>query len=103
MVDNVWGNVYVKPLPDGDILFLFGSCKPKFLAQLYRKRWSIERGRPCGVFLNIKVRGFNLEDTYLQELPRIQKLIAMVSIAYAFCVSLGIYVNKKVKKNKSKY
>ena len=37
---------------------------------------------------------------FRSELPRIQKLIAMVSIAYAFCVSLGIYVNKKVKKIK---
>jgi Transposase DDE domain len=95
MVDNVWGNVYVKPLPDGDILFLFGNCEAKFLAQLYRKRWSIEV-----FFQNIKTRGFNLEDTHLQNLYRIRKLIAMVSIAYAFCVSLGIYINQKVKKIK---
>ena len=95
MVDNVWGNVYIKPLPDGDILFLFGNCNPKFIAQLYRKRWVIE---VC--FQNLKTRGFNLEDTHLQDLKRIQKLIAMVSIAYAFCVSLGIYVNRKVKKIK---
>ena len=95
MVDNVWGNVFINPLPDGDILFLFGNCQPKFLSQLYRKRWSIEV-----FFQNIKTRGFNLEDTHLQELPRIRKLIAMVSIAYAFCVSLGIYMNRKVKKIK---
>ena len=100
MVDNVWGNVYIKALPDGDILFLFGNCEPKFLAQLYRKRcrngyWMIEV-----FFQNIKTRGFNLEDTHLQELTRIRKLIAMVSIAYAFCVSLGIYINRKIKKIK---
>ena len=87
--------MYVKPLPDGDILFLFGNCEPKFLAQLYKKRWGIE---VC--FQNLKTRGFNLEETHLQDLKRIQKLIAMVSIAYAFCVSLGIYVNRKVKKIK---
>jgi transposase len=95
MVDNVWGSVYIKPLPEGDILFLFGNCQPKFLAQLYRKRWSIEV-----FFQNIKTRGFNIEDTHLQELQRIRKLIAMVSIAYAFCVSLEIYVNRNVKKIK---
>ncbi len=94
-VDGVWGDVYVKPLPDGDILFLFGNCNPKFLAQLYEKRWVIE---VC--FQNIKTRGFNLEGTHLQDLKRIQKLMAMVSIAYAFCVSLGIYLNRKVKRIK---
>jgi hypothetical protein len=101
MVDNVVGNVYVKPLPDGDILYLFGNCTPKFLAQLYQKRWCIE---VC--FQNIKKRGFNLEDTHLQNIERIRKLIAMVSIAYAFCVCLGIYIDKKVKKikvNRSKF
>jgi Transposase DDE domain len=95
MVDNVWGNVYIKSLPDGDILFLFGNCQAKFLAQLYQKRWSIEV-----FFQNIKTRGFNLEDTHVRELQRIRKLIAMVSIAYAFCVSLGIYANRKIKKIK---
>jgi len=95
MIDSVYGNVYIKPLPDGDILFLFGNCNPKFIAQLYRKRWDIE---VC--FQNLKTRGFNLEETHLRDLKRIQKLIAMVSIAYAFCVTLGIYVNQKVKKIK---
>ncbi|MBB6005171.1 hypothetical protein [Arcicella rosea] len=52
MVDNIWGNVYIKQLPDGDILFLFGNCQPKFLAQLYQKRWGIE---VC--FQNLKTRG----------------------------------------------
>jgi len=93
MVDNVWGNVYIKPLPDGDILFLFGNCNAKFLAQLYRKRWSIEV-----FFQNIKTRGFNLEDTHIQDLQRTRKLIAMVSIAYAFCVSLGVYSHRKIKR-----
>ena len=55
MVDNVWGNVYIKPLPEGDILFLFGNYQPKFLAQLYPKRWSIE-----AFFQNIKTFGFNV-------------------------------------------
>lgn len=79
----------------GDILFLFGNCQPKFLAQLYQKRWGIE---VC--FQNLKTKGFNLEDLHLQELSRIRKLIAIVSIANAFCVSLGIYMNQKFNKIK---
>lgn len=92
MVYNVWGNVYIKPLSDGDILFLFGNCNPKFLAQLYRKRWSIQV-----FFQNIKTRGFNLEDTHIQDLQRIRKLIVMISIA--FCVSLGVHSHRKNLKN----
>jgi sorbitol-specific phosphotransferase system component IIBC len=44
----------------------------------------------------------NLEDTNLQDLQRIRKLIAMVSISCAFCVSLGIYSHRKIKKIKIK-
>ena len=53
-----------------------------------------------GEILKAEDRGFNLEETHLQDLKRIRELIAMVSIAYAFCVSLGIYINRKIKKIK---
>lgn len=97
MVDGVWGNVYIKPLEDGDILFVFGTCQAKYLGKLYKNRWVIE---VC--FQNLKTRGFNLEDTHMNILERISKLIAMVSIAYAFCVSLGIYKDRKIQKIKIK-
>ena len=60
MVDGVWGSVYAKQLTDGDSLFLFGTAKAGYLAQLYRKRWRIE----C-FFQNIKKQGFDLEATHL--------------------------------------
>lgn len=58
----------------------------KFMGQLYRKRWSIE---VC--FQNMKRRGFDLEDTHLQDDEKLKKLVALASIAYAFSASLGIY------------
>lgn len=97
MVDGVWGNVYIKPLEDGDILFIFGTCQAKYLGKLYKNRWVIE-----ACFQNLKTRGFNLEHTHMKILERISKLIAMVSIAYAFCVSLGIYKDRKIQKIKIK-
>jgi IS4 transposase len=97
MVDGIWGNVYIKPLDNGDILFVFGNCQAKLLGQLYRKRWVIE-----ACFQNLKSRGFNLEDTHMKILDRLSKLIAMVSMAYAFCVSLGIYADRNIKKIKLK-
>ncbi len=97
MVDGVWGNVHIKPLEGGEILFIFGTCKAKYLGQLYKKRWVIE-----ACFQNLKSRGFNLEDTHLKIPARLSKLIAMLSISYAFCVSLGIYKNRKIQKIETK-
>ena len=93
LVDGVVGDVWVMLLGNGDYLFLFGTVKVKFMGQLYRKRWSIE-----ACFQNMKGRGFDLEDTHLQEDEKLSKLVALVSLAYAFCASLGIYYHQKVKK-----
>lgn len=92
MVDGVWGNVYGKRLPDGDILYLFGTAKVNFLTDFYKKRWRIE----C-FFQNIKKRGFDLEDTHLIDFEKLKKLMAMVSIAYAFAANMGLHHHLRVK------
>lgn len=92
LVDGVVGNVWVMLLADGDYLFLLGTVEAKFMGQLYGKRWCIE-----ACFQNMKGRGFDLEDTHLQDDDKLKKLVALVSIAYAFCASLGIYYHRKVK------
>ena len=92
MVDGVWGNVYAKRLPDGDILYLFGTAKLNYLPQLYRKRWRIE----C-FFQNIKKRGFDVESTHLKCLNKLKKLMALVSIAYAFATNMGLHQHQRVK------
>ena len=97
LVDGVVGHVWVMLLEDGDYLFLFGTVEARFIGQLYRKRWSIE---VC--FQNMKKRGFDLEDTHLQDNAKLKKLVALVSIAYAFCASLGIYYHRKIEKIKVK-
>ena len=91
MVDGGWGNVYIKPLEGQEILFIFGTCKAKYLGQLYKKRWVIET---C--FQNLKSKGFNLEHTNLKIPARLSEFIAMLSIDYAFCVSLGVYKNRPI-------
>ena len=45
----------------------------------------------------MKCRGFDLEATHLQGNDKLKKLIAMVSIAYSLCASLGIFYHQKVK------
>jgi hypothetical protein len=97
LVDGVWGQVWVKPLEKGDYLFLFGTVKVELMGQLYRKRWTIE-----ACFQAFKARGFDLEKTHLKDFTKLKKLVAMVSLAYSVCMSMGIYVHRKVQKINTK-
>jgi len=83
-VDGVWGQALVKALEGGQFLFLFGSGDLPDLRALYARRWSIEQ---C--FQNLKGRGFDLENTHLRCRLKLRKLVALVSLAYAFCLSVG--------------
>ncbi|GAA3999137.1 IS4-like element ISLpn9 family transposase [Hymenobacter fastidiosus] len=83
-VDGVWGQVWVKALAEGEFLFLFGTAGLTSLGQFYAKRWTIEQ---C--FQNLKGRGFNLENSHLRSHDKLRKLVALVSLAYAFCLSVG--------------
>ena len=89
-VAGVWGMVWVKALADGDFLFLFGNVGLAYMDQLYARRWTIEQ---C--FQNLKGRGFNLENTGLRCLDKLRKLVALVSLAYAFCLSVGQRANRR--------
>ena len=97
IVDGQWVNVSMKSLPKGDILFLIGSVAAKELGPIYRKRWSIEV-----LFQSMKKRGFDLESTHLRCLHKLKKLIALVAIAFAFCLLAGRHYHQKVKKIKTK-
>jgi hypothetical protein len=83
-VDGVWGQALVKALDGGQFLFLFGSGSLPDLGPLYAQRWSIEQ---C--FQNLKGRGFDLENTRVRCHLKLRKLVALVSLAYAFCLSVG--------------
>jgi predicted amino acid-binding ACT domain protein len=96
LIDGVVGHVWVKTLPDGDYLFLFGTAKVEYFGGFYPKRWTIE----C-VFQAFKKRGFNLENTHLKVMAKLKKLVALVAIAYSICVSMGIYQHQKVQKIKN--
>ena len=60
--------------------------------QTYAKRWSIE----C-FFKAIKTAGFNIEDTHLTDQKRLEKLFAIVCIAFVWVYLVGDYQNQ-VKK-----
>ena len=96
-VDGVWGGAQVTALAGGGYLFLFGTANVAFLGQFYRKRWTIE-----ACFQNLKGRGFALRGTHLQGRGKLKKLVGLVSLAYALCVSVGHRLHKKVQPIKTK-
>ncbi|RZK37293.1 MAG: IS4 family transposase [Hymenobacter sp.] len=91
-VDGVWGQAHVKSLVNNDFLFLFAAAGLGWLDQLYAKRWTIEQ---C--FQNLKGRGFHLEATHLRCRHKLRKLVALVSLAYACCLSVGTLAEQKIK------
>lgn len=59
----------------------------------YKNRWQIET-----MFKAMKTSGFNMEKTHLQETDRMEKLFALVMLAYTWAYKMGIYLHEKVKK-----
>lgn len=58
----------------------------------YQMRWTIEN-----MFGSFKTRGFNFEQTHMKDPEKIKKLIALVSIAYVWCVMVGLWINESIK------
>lgn len=58
----------------------------------YKERWQIET---C--FRAMKSSGFDIENTHLQDLERIEKLLCLVMIAFVWCYKVGDYLDRYVK------
>ena len=58
----------------------------------YKLRWQIETLNRC-----LKTAGFNLEDTHLTHLERIERLLAVVCIAVVWANLVGDHRNQHVK------
>ena len=93
LVDGQWVSVYLKALNEQEILYLAGTFPPRELGMLYRRRWSIE-----ALFQCLKERGFDLEATHIQSLEKLKKLLALVSMAFGFCLVAGHHYHQKVAK-----
>lgn len=91
-----WLSVGIKKLPGGkaedEYLIVLTNTFASRAIKAYKKRWSIEV-----FFQSIKERGFRLENTHLRDENRLRKLFALVSIAFAICLKLGIYAHRHIK------
>ena len=62
--------------------------KPQDAQELYKERWQIETA-----FKALKTSGFNIEDTHLTDVDRIEKLFALLLIAFFWVYKAGIYLD----------
>jgi Transposase DDE domain len=70
---------------DGDLVIIMSNQdQGAKILKTYRKRWTIEL-----MFKHCKNNGFNLEDTHLRHLDRIEKLLAVVVSALLLCFKAG--------------
>ena len=72
----------------GDLVIICTNDNNKREAAIlavYLKRWSIETA-----FRNLKTQGFNLENTHMTDLSRLELLMAVVAVALALCVKEGL-------------
>jgi hypothetical protein len=79
-----------KGAPELQIIIAFN--KPENAQQVYRDRWQIETA-----FRALKSSGFNIEDTHLTELNRIEKLFSIVMVAFAWAYVVGVFANQNIK------
>lgn len=82
--------------PELQIIISFNN--PQKANTLYKERWQIE-----SAFKGLKSSGFNFEDTHLTDADRVQKLFALVIIAFTWAYIVGIAQDKicpiKIKKH----
>lgn len=98
---QMWGAPYYLSgcrLPSGEYLILVSpTSEPDALAQ-YARRWGIET-----LFAALKTRGFNLEDTHVTHEDRLQKLFAVVALAFAWCHQVGVSLQAQQPQKKKQH
>ena len=73
--------------PELQILLSFN--KPEEAVDTYKMRWQIET---C--FKSLKSSGFNVEDTHLADIDRIERLFAILTIAFLWAYRVGIAMDQ---------
>jgi transposase len=82
-------------IPELQIIVCFNQ--PQHAQEIYKERWQIETA-----FRALKSSGFNIEDTHLTDIDRIDKLFALVIVAFTWAYKVGIYVHSNIKNIKIK-
>lgn len=88
-----------KTVVDGKVEFLIlvSFNRPAEALAYYRQRWQVET-----LFRALKSSGFNIEDTHVTALDRLEKLIMLTMVAFVWCYRIGDYIDAHIKPIKVK-
>jgi len=75
-----------------ELQIIISYNQPQNAQLAYKERWQIET---C--FKGLKSSGFNIENTHLNDLERIEKLFTIVMLAFAWAYVVGVFVNDNIK------
>jgi Transposase DDE domain len=73
-------------LPDGEYVIVVSEAQSDHVMEEYKRRWKIEV-----LFEALKSRGFNFEDTHLQDEKRLNTLFAVLAIAFCWAYHVGAW------------
>jgi hypothetical protein len=76
--------VAVTKSKEGELVVLVCNADPDKALLLYSRRWQVET-----LFAALKTRGFNLEDTHLTHPTRLNTLLALLDLAFAWAHLVG--------------
>lgn len=80
-----------------EFLMVVSYNKPEKALVSYRKRWQVET-----LFRALKSSGFNIEDTHVTDLDRLEKLFLLTMIAFVWCYRIGDFIDENIEKIKNK-
>lgn len=86
-IRQVYGHpLYVVGLKqaDGEYVIIATTDSPQTALEDYSLRWNIETLFGC-----LKDQSFNFEDTHMTKLPRLEKLMALLTIAFCWALLTG--------------
>jgi transposase len=75
---------------EDDYVILATNINQEFAFIYYKQRWTIEL-----LFSAFKKRGFNLEETHMSANEKIDSLVAILSLAFVWSVSIGEILNEQ--------
>jgi len=80
---------------DRHLLVVSNGFAAKEAMQLYKQRWGIER-----LFGHLKKKGFDLEATHITDGAKLEKLFAIVALAFTYSYGWGYHLRQtKIKSN----
>jgi len=88
----------IKKGRDSHLLVISNRFQGQQALDLYWQRWGIEL-----FFSHLKKRGFNFEDTHLTAAAKVDRLVAVLAVAFTLCHRWGAILDEKKSTKKKKH